>query len=141
MWIEGKVSGDVRILGLSGEFDAAETRELARELDAATSAEALRVVLNVEKLRFAGAAALGCLAHARAKARMRAGDLVLSGPSTFLRSLLRTVGLERSLRAFPDDEAALRHFGARGGRLANPPAPRSWIRFGYPLVLGARLHK
>jgi anti-anti-sigma regulatory factor len=52
---------------------------------------------------------LGSLVRASARAREGEGELVLSAPSRFVRTIVRQVGLDRLLRVFPDDESALRH--------------------------------
>lgn len=94
MRIEKEVSGGVRILRLAGEIDVLDVPELAHTLSDASSGGAVRIVLNLENVRFATAAVFGCLIEARAKARKQAGDVVLIAPSRFVEGVLRTLGLE-----------------------------------------------
>jgi anti-sigma B factor antagonist len=101
--------GDVRILSLKGEFDAADVPGVTARLDAALSGGAARVVVNLSQVDFVSAAVLGCLLAGRARARRRAGDLVLSGPSRFARRMLRTLRLDGIVDVFRGDADAVRH--------------------------------
>lgn len=112
MRIEERISGGVRILRLAGDLDAPDVAQVAREIDATSPAGAVRLVLNLEGVRFASAAVLGHLAEARAKARKRAGDLVLSAPPKSLVRVLRVLGLDQVLRAYRTDDDAIRHLRA-----------------------------
>ncbi len=114
MRIEERVSGDVHVLKLAGEFDRPQALEVAEGLDAAMFAGASRLVVNLRRVRFAGAAALGCLVRARANVRGREGDLVVSAPSRFVRTVLRALEPEHRFLVFPDDDAAVRHFRNTG---------------------------
>jgi anti-anti-sigma factor len=110
MRIKEETHGDVRILKLSGEFDTADVPVVAARLVAARGARARRLVVNLREVRFATAAAVGCLVAARAKARGDAGDLVVSAPSRPVGRLVRALKLGRALPAYPDDAAALAHY-------------------------------
>ncbi len=105
-------AGGVRILRLVGEFDATDAQALAARLDAAVSAGPPRLVVDLKGVRFASVALLGRLLAARAKARKRGGDLVVSAPSGPVRAILRVQGLGRALRVFAAEGDAIRHFVA-----------------------------
>jgi len=125
MRIERKVAGNVRVLGLAGEFDAPEAKKLGETLDAVASAGGAQLVLDLRNVTFASAATLDCLVRARAAARRRGGDLVLSEPPRFLKAILRALGLDRSFGVFPDDDAAISYFRAVNGRKAQGPTERT----------------
>lgn len=95
MRVKEEARGDVRILRLSGEFDAVDLPDLAARLDAAGGAR--RVVLDLRDVRFATVGLVGCVLGARAKARGSGGDLVLGPSSRFVGRVLRALGLEREL--------------------------------------------
>jgi anti-anti-sigma factor len=107
-WTIGTGFRDVRILGLRGEFDAADVPGVAGRVDAALSSGAVRLVVNLAGVEFASAAVLGCLLAARARARRRGGDVVLSAPSGFVRRMLRLLRLDAMLEVFPGDAEAVR---------------------------------
>ena len=100
MRIVEETCGSVRILRLSGEFDAADVPEFSKRLAAARSAGATRVFVNLRDVTFASIGAIGHLLEARAKGR--AGDVVLTAPSEAVRRLAHAVGLDRM---FPSREA------------------------------------
>jgi anti-anti-sigma factor len=115
--------GDVRILRLSGEFDATDVPEVAGRLD--PRAGPARLVVNMRDVRFATAAVLGSLVVARARLRRRAGDLVVSAPSEAVVRLIRTLRLDRVLPRHGDDAAAVRHLSANGAAARVPLAAAS----------------
>lgn len=119
---------DVRILALAGQFDAADVLGLEARLDAALSAGAVRLVVNVARVEFASVAVIGSLLGGRARARSRGGDLVLSAPSPFMRRMLRTLRLDGILRVFPGDGAAVRHLLAGTGGVARPLVASERVR-------------
>jgi anti-anti-sigma factor len=107
MQIEETAAGDVRILRLGGELDAPDARELLRSLESVGRATA--IVVSLSDLTFVSATAIDCIVQARAKARKRTGEIVLSAPSPFLRAMLCRLGLEGTFRIFPDEDAAIRY--------------------------------
>jgi anti-anti-sigma factor len=129
MQIEARSHGDVTVVSLSGEFDAADEPRVRRRLEQAIGADARKLVLNVRGVRFINLSNLGAVVGIARGLRERNGDLVLSEPSGLLRSTIRTLGLEGTLRLFDRDLDAVRHFRqADEDRLAladgNVPPPR-----------------
>lgn len=122
MRIEEEVTGDVRILRLSGELDATDVPEVAARLDAAASAKPGRVVLNLAGVRFATVGVLESLVRAQRRARKRGGKLVVSAPSRFVGRLARSVGLDRAFLAYPRDDDAVKHLSSCE-ETARPRAP------------------
>lgn len=104
MRIEEQVSGDVRIVRLSGELDATDVPEITARLDASAAG---RVVLNLEGVRFTTVAVLGSLVRAQERIRRRGGTLALSAPSRFVERLVHALGLERTLTTYPRDDEAI----------------------------------
>lgn len=91
--------GDVRILRLSGEFDAADVPAVAARLAAAPG----RVFVNLRDVTFASASALGYLLEAKSKGRP--GEVVLIAPSPSVRRLAHAVGLERMFPSHEEGDA------------------------------------
>jgi anti-anti-sigma factor len=124
MQIEARSHGDVTVVSLSGEFDAADEPRVRRRLEQAIGEDALKLVLNVRGVRFINLSNLGTLVGIARSLRERNGDLVLSEPSGLLRSTLRTLGLGSVLRVFDRDLDAVRHLRqADGDRLAMGAPP------------------
>jgi anti-anti-sigma factor len=115
MRIAEDTCGDVRILRLAGDFDAADIPAVTARIDAAPG----RVFVNLRDVTFASASALGCLVEARARLRRRKADLVISAPSDAVARVMRTLGLEG---AFPRDAF---HDHACGGVAHGPLAAAS----------------
>lgn len=109
MQIDWKTHGDVTVVSLSGEFDAADEPRVRRRFEQAIGADARKIVLNVRGVRFINLSNLGFVAGVARSLRERDGDLVLSEPSGLLRSTMGAVGLDRVLRVFDRDLDAVRH--------------------------------
>jgi len=103
----------VRAVALAGELDAPDASRLAASLDREIREGATRLVVNLSGVTFATLAALRALLEARARARERGGELVLSAPSPFVRSVLSTVGLDGAFSVFPGDIEAMRYLRDR----------------------------
>lgn len=57
------------------------------------------------------------------RARDLGGGVVLSRPSQFMQATIRTLGLDQIFDVFPDDDAAVRHFGGVRGPAGDARAP------------------
>lgn len=111
MDVEKQTAGDVVLLAFAGEFDAAgDTAEL-QELDELIG-ESARVVFNFRDLTFMNSSALGYLLKTTKTLRDRGGELVFSEAARAFRNIVEIYGLGPLFKVFPNDRAALAHFGA-----------------------------
>jgi len=125
MRVESQSHGDVTIISLSGEFDAADVPSLRRRLDEEVGTGARKVVLNVRRVRFINLSNLGLVVDMSARLRERGGELVVSEPSGLLRPMIGAVGLDRAVRVFAADREAVGHLrvGAHALTTGNGASP------------------
>ena len=104
---EDTVTSDYAVLRLRGEFDTPYVQEFSERIDTYIAANKPRVVLNLRFLRLVNSTALGSIVRAQKKLRQHGGDLVIAQPSPFCRDVLEKVGLDKLIKIYDDDAAAL----------------------------------
>jgi anti-sigma B factor antagonist len=109
--IDRKDVGNVTILAFAGEIDTVDLAVAKRETDAVLEDGCDRLILNLGRLQFLNSSALAYLISLHKRVRSLGGELAFSEPSTFFRTTIRHLGLEREFSIFPDDQAALQHLG------------------------------
>lgn len=120
MKIESRREGGVTVLTLGGDIDDHE--EFRRALDEHVRGGA-KLCLNVGGVNFINSMAIGVLVETAGRVEPEGGGLVLSSPSTFFQTIIRTVGLDRRFGVYVGDAEAVAHFaGSTEGR-ANIDAP------------------
>jgi anti-anti-sigma factor len=105
--------GNVTVLALAGEFDAAADRSTLGEIDALIP-NCKRLVFNFRELTFMNSSALGYLLKTLKALRDEGGDLVFSEAARSFHNIVEIYGLGHLFKVFPDDRAALAHFGETG---------------------------
>jgi anti-anti-sigma factor len=110
------------ILHLRGDFDTFYCSHLIDEVERLVGAGVKHVVLNMRLLRFINSTALSAVIRCSKRLRELDGLLTVSRPSSFARSIMERVGLERMVPIYDSDEAAGE--GAVSGTLPEPGAPR-----------------
>jgi anti-sigma B factor antagonist len=107
------------VLHLRGEFDTYYCPKLQEEIDGLVKAGETRVVLNMRLVKFINSTALGAIIKAHKGLEAKGGGLAVARPSTFVRTILEKVGLNRVVGLFDTDEEA-------GASLGSPiAAPKS----------------
>ncbi|HET6204914.1 MAG TPA: STAS domain-containing protein [Planctomycetota bacterium] len=127
MKIEQIVQGNRAVLHLKGEFDTFHCPAFTDAVEALAKSGAVRVALNLRLTPFLNSTALGALVKARKRLRDAGGELAIAQPSPFVKSVIEKVGLEKSIRMFPDEAQALAHLEAApapGKEAPKPAAPR-----------------
>ena len=114
MKIDRKTAGDVTILAFAGEMDSDNLPKAREETDSVITAGCDRLIFNLGELAFINSSALAYLITVHKRVKSMNGELVFSAPSRFFQTTLRHLGLEGEFKIFPDDQAALDHFGAGG---------------------------
>lgn len=87
-----RLEGDA-VLRCSGELDSATTPALRRSLERVVRLAPDRIVVDLSRVSFFGAGAIGEFVRARNACRATRADLVVRGPSPFGRRVLDGVGL------------------------------------------------
>ncbi len=118
--IEQKTVANVTILTFTGEFDAFNRPQVGEKIDTPIQAGCTHLVFNLRRLTFIDSTALGHLIKTAKRLKELHGELVLSNPSKFLQTTIKTLGVEQILKVFPSDEAAVKYFHGAGGEAASP---------------------
>ncbi|MHC4163973.1 MAG: STAS domain-containing protein [Planctomycetota bacterium] len=114
MRIERKTVGNVTILAFAGEFDATDLAEADERVGVVVAEGRTRLVANLRELTFIDSMWIGYLLKTARRLKARDGELVLSEPSRFFQRVGQAIGIDRVFEIFPDDRAALEHFGEDG---------------------------
>jgi anti-anti-sigma factor len=113
--------GDVTIVEFTGELDAFNLAQTAKDIDGLIDAGDKKLVFNLKKLAFINSSALGYLIKVRKKAQAVGGDVVLVQPSNFFRKTLVTLGLDKLFSVYETTDDGVHHYAAKG-KLAAPGA-------------------
>jgi anti-sigma B factor antagonist len=103
-------AGNVTIVEFTGEFDAFNLADTAKQIDGLVDAGDARLVFNLKKLTFINSSALGYLIKIRKKAQGAGGDVALVQPSNFFRKTLVTLGLDKLFCVYESVEDGIRHY-------------------------------
>jgi len=95
-------------LHLRGEFDTYYVSHLQDEIDALLNAGVSNAVLNLRMVRFINSTALGAIIKTSKQLAKAGGRLVIARPSTFCRSIIEKVGLDRVVPVYDTEEEAAR---------------------------------
>ncbi|MHC4493720.1 MAG: STAS domain-containing protein [Planctomycetota bacterium] len=112
MKIERKTAGNVTILAFTGEFDAFNLPQVGEKIDALIQKGSTHLVFNLRLLKFINSSALGYLIKTAKRLKELDGELVLSEPSKFFQTTIKTLGIDRIFRIYPDDQEAVKYFHA-----------------------------
>jgi len=110
MKIERKTAGNVTILAFTGEFDAFNLPQVGEKIDTLIQKGCMHLVFNLRLLKFINSSALGYLIKTAKRLKELDGELVLSEPSKFFQTTIKTLGIDQIFRIYPDDQEALKYF-------------------------------
>lgn len=105
-------SGGVRVLTLSGRFDAAAVGSFKEEASHQAGGGAPRLVVDLAGVSFLDSSGLGALVAVLRRVVQAEGDLRLAGPSSGVRSLFELTRLDRVFDIHPDAGSAVSSFGS-----------------------------
>ena len=111
MNIDRKNEGNVTILTLHGELDTHNLDEGKSGIDAILESGASRVCVNFDDVRFINSSWIGYFVALQRRVEQEGGQVVLSQPSSFLQTTIKTLGLDRVFNVFSSDAEAVKHFG------------------------------
>jgi len=110
MDIERRTAGNVSFLDFVGEFDAFNLPTVSEEIDQIIQSGETRLALNLRQLKFINSTAIGYLIKAARLAKEQEGELVVSEPSKFFQTTVKTLGIDQIFKMFPSDEEAVKYF-------------------------------
>ncbi|MFT4541026.1 MAG: anti-anti-sigma factor [Planctomycetota bacterium] len=98
---------DHAILHLAGEFDTYYCNLLQEEVDKVLKTGVNNIVLNLRMTRFINSTALGAMIKVSKTLEKLEGKLAISRPSAFCKRIIENVGLDRRIKVYDSDEAAI----------------------------------
>ena len=114
MNIDRKTYGTVTVIAFAGEFDALDMPSVREAMEGTVDDGCQSLVFNFRELTFIDSTWIGYVLHTARELKARGGELVLSEPSPFFTRVGSVLGVDKILPMFPDDQAALDHFGEGG---------------------------
>jgi len=104
----------VRFLGFVGAFDTPEVDSFQAHVDSAIDEQVFKVVINLGRMSFINSTALGALIRAQKRLNQYGGDLALAEPSAFASGVFKTLGIDRKIKCFPAEAAAVEYMKTVG---------------------------
>ena len=121
MKIDPKKRGDVMVVQLGGEFDFHDVTSAADTIGAFIDQGVHRLLFDLKELQFISSGGIGYFIQTAKRLKALGGELVLSSPPDSFGWVIQTLGIDRVLKIFPDEEKALHYLREAGRR---PAAPR-----------------
>jgi len=108
MKIDKLLHEDYAILTLKGEFDTFYCPLLQTEVEDLVERGISHLILDLKQVKFINSTALGAIikVHKRCKAEM--GELAISQPSTFVRDVIRKVGIDKLIPMYETEPEAIK---------------------------------
>ena len=106
-----RTSGAVRILELTGRFDAYGAPRVMDWLASATEAGHVQIVTNLAGVNFVDSTALATLVRGLKRCRQQNGDLHVCCLQQPVRIIFELTWLDKSFDIFADEAAAVEAFG------------------------------
>lgn len=117
MKIDKSLLDDYAILTLKGEFDTFYCPMLQQEVEDLVDKGIAHLILDMRMVKFINSTALGAIIKAHKRCRAEAGDLVLSQPSSFVRDVVRKVGIDKLVMMYETEneatKAIIKHLNQR----------------------------
>jgi len=121
MKIHPRKRGDVTVVQLGGEFDFHDVTSAAETIGAFIEEGVHRLLFDLKELQFISSGGIGYFIQTAKRLRELGGELVLASPPASFGWVVQTLGIDRVLKIFPDEEKALHYLREAGKR---PAAPR-----------------
>jgi len=120
MQITPEAFDDYAILYLKGEFDHYAVKTFEDELDNLKKVGLVRIVVDLQFVRFINSTALGALVKTNRSLASNGGKLAVSRPSTFCRDIFERVGINRILTVVGSVEDAVSAVRGAAPKAAKP---------------------
>jgi len=110
MRIDRSIRGEVDVLALTGDFDHRTVAKFDREVCPLIDDFRTRLVFDLSRVEFLDSAGLTRLIDTYRKLKPLGGESVIAGPTRFAQVTIRTAGVHKLIRVYPDADEAERHF-------------------------------
>lgn len=111
MDLKTHTTGSVKILRLSGSFDAYSAAPVRTWFEETTSTRPAHIVINLEKVSFLDSTALSVLVQGVKRARQNTGDVRLCKLQAPVRMVFELTRLDQVFEIFNNEEDAAQAFG------------------------------
>lgn len=108
MKIDKSLLDDYALLTLKGEFDTFYCPMLQQEVEDLVEQGVSHIILDLRLVKFINSTALGAIIKAHKRCKAEGGELVLSQPSSFVRDVVRKVGIDKLVPMFETESEATR---------------------------------
>lgn len=105
-----KSKNNIKVLTLSGRFDALTAPSVQAWLEEATQAKPVQIVVNMEAVSFVDSTALSTLVSGMKRARQAEGDLRLCRLQQPVRMIFELTRLDKAFEIFPGEHEAITAF-------------------------------
>lgn len=109
MKIDKALHDDYAILTLKGEFDTFYCPRFQEEVESLLEQGTNHVVLNMRLVKFINSTALGAIIKAHKKCQGAGGVLVVGPPSSFVKKVVGSLGIDQLVQMFDEEDAAIKH--------------------------------
>lgn len=135
MKIDKSTFDDYAVLTLKGEFDTFYCPHLQQEVEALVERGINHLILDLRMVKFINSTALGAIIKAHKRCRAEAGELVVAQPSSFVREVMKKVGLDKLITILDSEQEAqkaiIKHLNQR--ELAgNAPVDHEKVLIAFP---------
>ncbi len=135
MKIDKSAFDDHAVLSLKGEFDTFHCPALQEEVEALVERGICHLILDLRLVKFINSTALGAIIKAHKRCRAEAGELVIAQPSSFVRDVIKKVGIDKLITVCDTEQdaqkAIVKHLNQR--ELAgNAPVDHEKVMVSFP---------
>jgi anti-anti-sigma factor len=109
MNIDTTLLDDHAVLTLKGEFDTFHCPRFQEEIEDILERDINFILLNMRLVKFINSTALGAIIRASKMCKVDDGQLLLAGPSTFVRDIVSKLGIDQLVPVFDDEDSAVKH--------------------------------
>ena len=109
MNIDTSLNDDFAILTLKGEFDTFHCPRFQEEIEDILDRDLRFVILNMRLVKFINSTALGAIIKASKLCKANDGELVLTGPSPFVKDIVHKLGIDQLVQVFDDEDSGKKH--------------------------------
>jgi anti-anti-sigma factor len=106
MKIDKSLHDDHAVLTLKGEFDTFYVPALQQEVEALIERGISHVILDLRLVKFINSTALGAIIKAHKRCKAEAGELMIAQPSTFVRDVVKKVGIDKLIPMYETEAEA-----------------------------------
>lgn len=110
MELQSKSMNNIKILTLSGRFDALTSPGVLSWLEEATKVKPVQIVVNLAEVTFIDSTALSTLVAGMKRARQNQGDLRLCNLRQSVRMIFELTRLDKAFEIFPGEDEAIGAF-------------------------------